>query len=52
MDNSLEKVEDKLLFMKGVLCLFKETELFGVVVEKALDDVDFIAIHVHRLRGQ
>ena len=47
MNNSLESIEDKLLFMKGVLCLLKETDLFGPMVEKALNDMDFIVAHLH-----
>ena len=46
---SFEDIEDRLLFLKGVLCLLKATELFGPMIEKGLGDIDFVLQHLEHL---
>ena len=41
-DAEYESMEDKLLFVKGVLCLLKETHLFGPLLGRAVDNIDFV----------
>ena len=35
-----EVLRDKLLFPRGVLILLKETELFGPMLDQAIEDID------------
>ena len=37
-----EEIKERLLFQKGVLALLKDTDLFGSMVEKAIQDIDFV----------
>ena len=36
----IREVHDRLAFPRGVLCLLKDTQLFGPMVEQALEDID------------
>ena len=36
------EVKQRLLFPHGVLTLLKSTDLFGVDIERAIDDVDYL----------
>ena len=38
---------EKLLYVRGVLTLLKDTELFGDVLDKALQDLDVILKKSH-----
>ena len=37
-----DDIRRKLAFQRGVLTLLKETDLFGPMIEKALEDIDDI----------
>ncbi len=43
-----ESVKDRLMFPRGVLCLLKETELFGPIIEKAIEDIDYLIKKMER----
>ena len=42
-------VRERLSFPRGLLVLLKETELFGPLIDQALEDVDFLLKHAEAL---
>ncbi len=36
------EVRDRLVFSRGVLALLRDTELFGPMLDKAIEDLDFV----------
>jgi len=41
-ENILTEIKERLAFQRGVLLLLKETRLFGPLIEKAVEDLDFV----------
>lgn len=42
MEIQSNQLKDKLLFPRGLLTLLNDTNLFGPLVEKAIEDIDFL----------
>ena len=45
------QLKEKLSFPRGVLKLLKETELFGPVIEQALEDIDSLSNRLEELEA-
>jgi hypothetical protein len=48
-ENILIEIKERLVFQRGVLLLLKETRLFGPMIEKALEDLDFVIEQIDRM---
>ena len=46
-DEDSESVREKLLFSRGVLSILKETDLFGPLIDQAIEDLDYLLLKIH-----
>ena len=48
-ENILEEIKERSIFQKQLLAYLKETKLFGPILEKAIEDVDFVLESIKRI---
>ena len=48
-ESNFIEIKERLAFQRGVLLLLKETRLFGPLIEKAIEDLDFVIERIERM---